>query len=112
MVHSVYKELYYAGIDDCVSDSIASVPSANTIRNYCLGLGIDGNIVNSYFSETSHKCFKLNNGALIELHSFLINKKKLSLSKNSVRSSFGLLVEILKLMQVLHDIGLTILKKT
>ena len=96
--------MYYGGIHDCVSDSIASVPSANNIGNYCLGLGIDGGIVNSYFSETSHKCFKLNNGALIELHNFLINKKKISLGKNSVRSYFGLLVEILNLMQVQHDI--------
>ena len=57
-VHSVYKELYYADLDDSVSDSNANVPSANIIGDYCLGLGIDENIVNSCFSETSHKCFK------------------------------------------------------
>ena len=112
-MHSIYKELYYADLDDSLSDSNASVPSsgsANIIGVYCLGLGIDENIVNSCFSETLHKCFKLNNGAIIELHDFLINKK-VSLGKNLVRSYFGFLLEILKLMQILHDIGLTILKK-
>ena len=47
------------------------------VRDYCLGLGIDKNIFNSCFSETSHKCFKLNNGAIIDLHDFLINIKYL-----------------------------------
>ena len=106
-MHSVYKEFYYADLDDSVSDSNASVPSANIIGDYCLGLGIDENIVNSCFSETSHKCFKLNNGAIIELHDFLINKK-VSLGKNSARSYFGFPLEILKLMQILHNIDLTI----
>ena len=74
-MHFVYKELYYADLDDSISDSNASVPSANIIGDYCLGLDIDENIVNSCFSETSYKCFKLNDGAIIELHDFLINKK-------------------------------------
>ena len=80
---SVYKDLYYADLDDSVSNSNASVPSgsANIIGDYCLGLGIDENIVNSCFSETLHKCFKLNNGAIIELRDFLINKKKYILAK-------------------------------
>ena len=82
-VHSVYKELYYADLDGSVSDSNASVPSANIIGDYCLGLGINENIVNSCFSETSHKCSKLNNGAIIELHDFLINKKSASWQKFS-----------------------------
>ena len=75
--------MYYADLDDRVSDSNASVPglSANITGDYCLGLGIDENIVNSCFSETLHKCFKLNNGAIIELHDFLINKKKYLLAK-------------------------------
>ena len=38
--------MYYAELDDGVSDSNASVPSAYIIGDYCLGLGIDGNIVN------------------------------------------------------------------
>ena len=82
-VHSVYKELYYADLDGSVSDSNASVPSANIIGDYCLGLGINENIVNSCFSETSHKCSKLNNGAIIELHDFLINKKSVFWQKFS-----------------------------
>ena len=108
-MHSVYKELYYADIDGSVSDSNACLPSgsANIIGVYCLGLGIDENNVNSCFSETSHKCFKLNDGAIIELRDFLINKKVYP-GKNLVRSYFGFLLEILKLMQILHDIGLTI----
>ena len=82
-MHSVYKEFYYADLDVSVSDSNASVPSANILGDYCLGLGIDENIVNSCFSETSRKCFKLNNGAVIELHDFLINKKSISWQKFS-----------------------------
>ena len=80
-VNSVYEELHYAGLDDCISDSNASVASANIIVNYCLGFGIDRNIVNSCFSETSHKCFKLNNGSIVELHDFLKNKKSISWQK-------------------------------
>ena len=72
------------------------------IEDYCLGLGIDGNIVNSCFSETSQKCFKLNNEAIIELHDSLINKK-CEIGKNSVRSYFGFPLAILKLMQILHE---------
>ena len=77
--------MYYADLDDRVSDSNASVPglSANITGDYCLGLGIDENIVNSCFSETLHKCFKLNNGAIIELHDFLINKKSIYSQKFS-----------------------------
>ena len=101
-VHSAYKELHYADLDDSVSDSNASVPSTYIIEDYCLGLGIDGNIVNSCFSETSQKCFKLNNEAIIELHDSLINKK-CEIGKNSVRSYFGFPLAILKLMQILHE---------
>ena len=82
-MHFVYKELYYPDLDDSISDSNASVPSANIIGDYCLGLDIDENIVNSCFSETSYKCFKLNDGAIIELHDFLINKKSISWQKFS-----------------------------
>ena len=83
VLHCVCKEFFYADLDDSVSDSNASVPSANIIGDYCFGLGIDENIVNSCFSETSHKCFKLNNGTIIELHNFLINKKSISWQKFS-----------------------------
>ena len=75
-MHFVYKELYFPDLDDSISDSNASVPSANIIGDYCLGLDIDKNIVNSCFSETSYKFFKLNDGAIIELHDSLRNKKK------------------------------------
>lgn len=54
-VHFVYKSLYHADLEGCVIDSSTSVPSVDNNGDYCLGIGIDANIVNRCFSETSQK---------------------------------------------------------